>query len=143
MYHGHPPIIYIYINIHIYVYPLSFRLDNETPTKVVKRKHPLEPVIHLVDDKGAGGKGLSMGRTASVATAAALRGLGPSKKADEMAQKMLSMFRNPKEHADYLTSPRCVYMCARARVCVCVCTSQTIEEAEKPGFFRVVANVQG
>lgn len=75
--------------------------------KVVKREHPLEPLIHLVDDKGVSGRGLHMGRTASVATATALRGLGPGKKGDETAQKMLAMFKSPKEHADYLTSPRC------------------------------------
>lgn len=48
-----------------------------------------------------------MGRKASVATATALRGLGPVKKGDDTAQKMLSMFKNPKSHADYLTSHRC------------------------------------
>lgn len=63
-------------------------------------------MIHLVDEKGAGGRGLHMGRTASIATAAALRGLGPGRRGDEMAQKMLAMFTSPKEHADYLTSPR-------------------------------------
>lgn len=73
---------------------------------MVKREHPLEPVIHLVDDKGAGGRGVHMGRTASVATATALRGLGSGKRGDELAQKILAMFTNPKEHADYLTSPR-------------------------------------
>ncbi|CAM9106884.1 unnamed protein product [Phaeothamnion confervicola] len=82
------------------------RLANElqSHTKVVKRQHPLEPVIHLVDEKGT--SGTHMGRTASVATAAALRGMGPSKKKDELAQKMIAMFRNPKEHADFLTSAR-------------------------------------
>lgn len=64
-------------------------------------------MIHLVDEKGVGGKGVYMGRKASVATATALRGLGPAKKGDDTAQKMLSMFKNPKEHADYLTSQRC------------------------------------
>lgn len=82
-------------------------------TQVVKREHPLEPVIHLVDEKGVGDEGLSMGRTASVATVAALRCLGQGKKGDEMAQKMLVMFKNPKEHADYLTSPRCVFHAMR------------------------------
>ncbi|CAM9309797.1 unnamed protein product [Chrysoparadoxa australica] len=82
------------------------RLANElqTHTKVVKREHPLEPVIHLVDERGT--RGTHMGRSASMATATALQGLGPSKKKDELAQKMISMFRNPKEHADYLTSQR-------------------------------------
>lgn len=85
----------------------SFTADLPRAGKqVVKREHPLEPLIHLVDDKGVGGRGSHMGRTASVATATALRGLGPSKKGDETAQKMLAMFTNPKEHADYLTSPR-------------------------------------
>lgn len=74
--------------------------------QVVKREHPLEPLTHLVDDKGVGGRGSHMGRTASVATATALRGLGTSRKGDETAQKMLAMFTNPKEYADYLTSPR-------------------------------------
>ncbi|CAM9583356.1 unnamed protein product, partial [Laminaria digitata] len=84
------------------------RLTNEvqTKTKVVKREHPLEPLIHLVDEKGVGGKGVHMGRKASVATATALRGLGSAKKGDDTAQKMLSMFKSPKEHADYLTSQR-------------------------------------
>ncbi|CAM9508427.1 unnamed protein product [Ectocarpus sp. 4 AP-2014] len=81
-------------------------IELQKQTKVVKREHPLEPLIHLVDDKGVGGRGSHMGRTASVATATALRGLGPSRKGDETAQKMLAMFTNPKEHADYLTSPR-------------------------------------
>ena len=80
------------------------RLSNElqSQTKIAKREHPLEPIIHLVDDKGT--RGSAMGRHASVATAQALRGLGPSKKKDELAQKMVRMFKNPKEHADYLTS---------------------------------------
>lgn len=73
---------------------------------MVKREHPLEPLVHLVDEKGVGGRGSHMGRTASVATATALRGLGSGKKGDETAQRMLAMFTNPKEHADYLTSPR-------------------------------------
>ncbi len=73
---------------------------------MVKREHPLEPLVHLVDEKGVGGRGSHMGRTASVATATALRGLGSGKKGDETAQKILAMFTNPKEHADYLTSPR-------------------------------------
>ena len=76
--------------------------------QVVKREHPLEPLMHLVDEKGVGGKGIHMGRKASVATATALRGLGSAKKGDDTAQKMLSMFKNPKEHADYLTSSRYV-----------------------------------
>ena len=84
-----------------------------TPTapnrqQVVKREHPLEPLVHLVDEKGVGARGTHMGRTASVATATALRALGTGKKGDETAQKMLAMFTNPKEHADYLTSPRCL-----------------------------------
>lgn len=65
-------------------------------------------MMYLVDDKGVGGKGLHLGRRASVATAAALRGSGSAKRGDELAQTMLEMFKNPKEHADYLTSPRCV-----------------------------------
>lgn len=73
---------------------------------MVKREHPLEPLVHLVDDKGVGARGSHMGRTASVATATALRALGTGKKGDETAQKMLAMFTNPKEHADYLTSSR-------------------------------------
>lgn len=73
---------------------------------MVKREHPLEPLVHLVDEKGVGARGTHMGRTASVATATALRALGTGKKGDETAQKMLAMFTNPKEHADYLTSPR-------------------------------------
>ena len=81
---------------------------------MVKREHPLEPVIHLVDDKGRGGKGVHMGRKASVATATALRSLVPRDKSNEVAQKLLSMFTSPKEHADYLTSPR--YM-LRTTVC--------------------------
>lgn len=59
-----------------------------------------------MDEKGVGGKGLHMGRTASVATAKVLHNLGTSKKGNELAQRMLAMFTNPKEHADYLTSPR-------------------------------------
>ena len=74
--------------------------------QVVKREHPLEPLIHLVDEKGVGGVGVHIGRKASVATATALRGLDSAKKGDATAQKMLSMFKNPKEHADYLTSHR-------------------------------------
>lgn len=66
-----------------------------------------------------------MGRTASVATATALRALGTGRKGDETAQKMLAMFTNPKEHADYLTSPRyhnaifylSAYLCVQAVFC--------------------------
>ena len=72
----------------------------------MKRNHPLEPVIHLIDGKGEGSQGVQIGRKASAATATALRCLDPAKKSNEMAQKMLAMFTNPKGHADYLTSPR-------------------------------------
>lgn len=73
---------------------------------MVKREHPLEPVIHLVDEKGVGSRVLHMGRTASVATAKALSHLVTPPRGDDMARKMVAMFGNPKEHADYLTSPR-------------------------------------
>lgn len=74
--------------------------------QVVKREHPLEPLVHLVDEEGVSGRASHMSRKASVATATALRGMTPGKRGDEMAQKMLAMFTSPKEHADYLTSPR-------------------------------------
>mmetsp|Transcript_5507 Transcript_5507/g.8315 ORF Transcript_5507/g.8315 Transcript_5507/m.8315 type:complete len:407 (+) Transcript_5507:380-1600(+) len=45
-----------------------------------------------------------MGRHASMATNIALRNLGPQKKRDDLASKMIRMFKEPKEHADYITS---------------------------------------
>lgn len=76
-----------------------------THPQVAKREHPLDPVIHLIDDKGTGSKVVHMGRTASAATASALRSLTLGRKGDEVARKMVNVFTSPKEHADYLTSP--------------------------------------
>lgn len=71
------------------------RLNNElaSHTRVAKRDHPLEPVIHLVDEQGAGRPGGHMGRTASMATATALSSLSPGRKHDEMAQRVIRMFK--------------------------------------------------
>lgn len=71
------------------------RLSNElaSHTRVAKREHPLEPVIHLVDEQGAGRTGAHMGRTASMATASALSNLQPGRKHDELAQRIIRMFK--------------------------------------------------
>lgn len=71
------------------------RLSNElaSHTRVAKREHPLEPVIHLVDEQGSGRPGGHMGRTASMATATALSSLQPRRKHDEMAQRVIRMFK--------------------------------------------------
>eukprot|EP00903_Cladosiphon_okamuranus_P015625 g14428.t2 len=96
------------------------RLSNElaSHTRVAKREHPLEPVIHLVDEQGSGRPGGHMGRTASMATATALSSLQPGRKHDEMAQRVIRMFKTPKEHATYLTSVKfardMLRLCARA-----------------------------
>ncbi|CAM9268465.1 unnamed protein product [Pylaiella littoralis] len=96
------------------------RLSNElaSHTRVAKREHPLEPVIHLVDEQGSGRPGGHMGRTASMATATALSSLQPRRKHDEMAQRVIRMFKTPKEHATYLTSVKfardMLRLCARA-----------------------------
>lgn len=59
-----------------------------------------------------------MGRTASMATATALSSLQPGRKHDEMAQRVIRMFKTPKEHATYLTSVKfardMLRLCARA-----------------------------
>eukprot|EP01084_Bolivina_argentea_P239607 402687_1 len=39
-----------------------------------------------------------------MATAKVLRGIRPIRKIDELAQKMIKMFKDPKEHANYLVS---------------------------------------
>ncbi|CBN75573.1 conserved unknown protein [Ectocarpus siliculosus] len=96
------------------------RLSNElaSHTRVAKREHPLEPVIHLVDEQGSGRPGGHMGRTASMATATALSSLQPGRKHDEMAQRVIRMFKTPKDHATYLTSVKfardMLRLCARA-----------------------------
>ncbi|CAM9837623.1 unnamed protein product [Scytosiphon promiscuus] len=108
-----------------YIIPAKFevqRLSNElaSHTRVAKREHPLEPVIHLVDEQGSGRPGGHMGRTASMATATALSSLQPSRKHDEMAQRVIriELTRTPKDHATYLTSVKfardMLRLCARA-----------------------------
>lgn len=79
------------------------RLSNElqSHTKIVKREHPLEPVINEVGNDGT--TRTFMGRHASMATANALRSF-PLKEKDKLAQKMIGLFKNPKAHAEYLTS---------------------------------------
>lgn len=71
------------------------RLSNElaSHTRIAKREHPLEPVTHLVDEQGSGRPGGHMGRTASMATATALSSLSPTRKHDEMAQRVIRMFK--------------------------------------------------
>eukprot|EP00611_Tribonema_gayanum_P002767 TRINITY_DN1209_c0_g1_i4.p1 TRINITY_DN1209_c0_g1~~TRINITY_DN1209_c0_g1_i4.p1 ORF type:complete len:193 (+),score=61.05 TRINITY_DN1209_c0_g1_i4:213-791(+) len=82
------------------------RLTDEVQTqfKESKRAHPLEPVIHMIDDMGT--RAANMGRHASVATSAALNALPGPRKRDELAQKIISMFKHPEHYTDYLASER-------------------------------------
>ncbi|CAM9183256.1 unnamed protein product, partial [Choristocarpus tenellus] len=73
-----------------------------TSDDIQKRLHPLEPVIHLVDDKKT--KTKMIGRRVSVATASALQSLAPLQRCDSVSVKMIEMFKRPEVHANYLTS---------------------------------------
>eukprot|EP00953_Heterococcus_sp_UTEX-ZZ885_P017931 10027-Heterococcus_DN1.PRE.4 len=63
------------------------QLNGEVQTQLsaLKRAHPLEPIIHMVDENGT--RAANMGRHASLATTTALNALPAVRKKDELAQK--------------------------------------------------------
>ncbi|CAM9679230.1 unnamed protein product [Chrysoparadoxa australica] len=85
------------------------RLTNDLGSQVgiIKRLHPIEPVIHLVDGNGTkqAPSHLLIPRFLSVSSHSHTYALpGPAKKRDELSQKMLRMFKSPEKYADYLCS---------------------------------------
>jgi len=78
--------------------------DLQANTKVAQRTHPLQPIIHVVEEGGNTSVN-RMGRHASVATSSALSKM-PAHRTDELTPRMISMFKSPLDYVDYLKSPR-------------------------------------
>ncbi|CAM9963654.1 unnamed protein product [Ascophyllum nodosum] len=81
---------------------LTHELTSDVGNNIQKRAHPLEPIIHLVDEGKT--KQYAIGRRVSMSTASALDGLGPMRRKDSMAAQMMVMFKKPNTHTAFLTS---------------------------------------
>ena len=72
---------------------------------VLKRRHPLEPVQHMIASDGTRMTG-KLGRR-SMATSRILDGMkviNKKSKSHKLAKKFIEIFRDPTAHVDYLTS---------------------------------------
>jgi len=79
--------------------------DLQSSTRVVRREHPLQPVQHMISDKGSSSR-MRMGRSASITTSNILEAMPEQARTPTMAlcEKIISVFQAPADHTHYLQS---------------------------------------